>query len=268
MYIDLHVHTKRCHHAEGDLEDYIKEAIKNKIKIIGFSEHAPLPFDLDKRLSLEEAKKYVQDVENLKIKYEGQIKILCGFEVDYLEQFEDQIREFVESINTDFFLGSIHFINKNNKIAKIWDYKEVFNNKNIQEEYFNSMIKAIETGLFDSISHPDLIFRSGLTEENLKQQFNKIFKILSKNNVNYEINCSGFFKTKYSNKKDKMTPGGFLSKLNILEASKLGVRFTIGSDAHKIQDLGKGIDKMLDFARENKLLIDCFEKGRRINIIK
>lgn len=268
MCIDLHVHTKRCHHAEGDLEDYVKEAIKNKIKIIGFSEHAPLPFDLNKRLSLKEAKRYVQDIENLKIRYKGQIKILCGFEVDYLKQFEDQIREFVESIEADFFLGGIHFINKNDKIVEIWNYKEVFNNKDIQEEYFNSMIKAIETGLFNSISHPDLIFRSGLTEENLKQQFNKIFKILSKNNVNYEINCSGLFKTQYSNDKNEMINKGFLSKLNLIEASKLGVRFTIGSDCHKIQDLGKGIDEMLYFAKANKLLIDYFEEGRRIDLIK
>jgi len=35
MLIDTHIHTKRCHHAEGDLEDYIIEAIKKGIKIIG-----------------------------------------------------------------------------------------------------------------------------------------------------------------------------------------------------------------------------------------
>lgn len=264
----MHIHTKRCHHAEGDLEDYIGEAIKNKIKIIGFSEHAPLPINLEKRLSLKEAEKYVRDIDDLKIKYAQQIKILCGFEVDYLEQFEYQIREFVKSIKADFFLGGIHFINKNNKITEIWDYNEIFNDKNIQEEYFNSMIKAIKTGLFNSISHPDLIFRSGLAEKDLMPQFRRIFKTLLKNNVDYEINCSGLFKDKYSDDRGCMVEGRFLNKSNLFEASKLGVRFTIGSDAHKTQDLGKGIDKMLKFARENELLIDYFENGGRINITK
>ena len=44
MLIDAHVHTKRCHHAENDLEDYIKEAIKTCIKVIGFSEILPVIF--------------------------------------------------------------------------------------------------------------------------------------------------------------------------------------------------------------------------------
>ena len=99
-------------------------------------------------------------------------------------------------------------------------------------------------------------------------QFDRIFKTLSKNNVNYEINCSELFKDKYSHDREDMISRGFLSKSTLIEASKLGVRFTIGSDAHKISDLGKGINKMLNFAKKKGLLIDYFENGRRINVIK
>ncbi len=261
MILDIHIHTKRCHHAEGDLEDYVKEAIKKRIKIIGFSEHAPLDFDQDKRLSEEEVKTYIKDIRELKLKYKGQIKILCGFEVDYVESKEREIKNFIKKTNADYYLGSIHFIPLNGKTYSVWDYKRMFHDKELQEEYFKLMIKAIRSKLFNSISHPDLILRSGINEEKLEKEFIKVFDELKINDVGYEINCSGLFKRKYNQRDEIMNEEGFLSKNYLLIASGMGTWFTIGSDAHKLSELAQGIEEMINYSSRNNLKVYYFEKN-------
>jgi len=208
----------------------------------------------------------LQDINILKIKYKNKIKILSGFEIDYIEGYETQIKNFIDKTNADFYLGSIHFIPLNEKMFTIWDYKEIQHNKRLHQEYFRLMTKAIKTKLFNSISHPDLIFRAGFNENTFRNDFEQIFKELVKNNVCYEINCSGIFKTKYSPKTDTMDVGGFFNEKNLCEASKLGVQFTIGSDAHKIKDCGKGIKELTELAKINKLEVVFFKNSKKQKI--
>ena len=40
---NYHSHVALCGHAEGTVEDYVKEAIKHNFEEIGISDHAPIP---------------------------------------------------------------------------------------------------------------------------------------------------------------------------------------------------------------------------------
>ena len=42
MIANYHTHTFRCHHAKGEDEDYVLAAIANGVRILGFSDHAPM----------------------------------------------------------------------------------------------------------------------------------------------------------------------------------------------------------------------------------
>ena len=44
MYANFHTHTYLCRHASGEPEEYVKTAIKNGLKVLGFSDHVPYPF--------------------------------------------------------------------------------------------------------------------------------------------------------------------------------------------------------------------------------
>jgi len=41
MIIDLHTHNKRCGHASGEIEDYIKYAISKNLDVIEITDHMP-----------------------------------------------------------------------------------------------------------------------------------------------------------------------------------------------------------------------------------
>ena len=45
MLANYHTHTARCHHASGSEREYIEAAIAGGMKILGFSDHAPLVVD-------------------------------------------------------------------------------------------------------------------------------------------------------------------------------------------------------------------------------
>ena len=64
--IDCHIHTHRSHHGKGDLEEFVAAALDLKLKVIGFSEHAPFICDPNHRITEEEALKYLADVRALK----------------------------------------------------------------------------------------------------------------------------------------------------------------------------------------------------------
>ena len=47
MYANYHTHTFRCHHANGTEREYIEQAIERGLHTLGFSDHAPMPFEGD-----------------------------------------------------------------------------------------------------------------------------------------------------------------------------------------------------------------------------
>ena len=42
-----HTHTKRCRHAVGEDEEYVKAAIAAGVEILGFADHAPMIYPGD-----------------------------------------------------------------------------------------------------------------------------------------------------------------------------------------------------------------------------
>ena len=44
MIANYHTHTWRCLHAAGTEREYVENAIKGGYKILGFSDHTPMPY--------------------------------------------------------------------------------------------------------------------------------------------------------------------------------------------------------------------------------
>ena len=77
---NLHTHTTRCFHAVGSDEEYVLAAIKNGIKILGFSDHCPMDqYTVYKdRMKLAELDEYIASIRHLKEKYKDQIQMKIG----------------------------------------------------------------------------------------------------------------------------------------------------------------------------------------------
>ena len=85
--VNLHTHSYYCRHGEGEIKDYVSVARKKGLlKVLGFSEHAPLP---DKklyygtRMEYSDLDRYERDVRLSG--EEGGIKVLLGAECDWIK---------------------------------------------------------------------------------------------------------------------------------------------------------------------------------------
>ena len=75
--MDYHTHNRRCGHALGEIEDYVKLAINKNFSEIGITDHFPLKAIIDdpqlkdiiKRASMgvEEFPNYIEEIKRLKM---------------------------------------------------------------------------------------------------------------------------------------------------------------------------------------------------------
>ena len=185
---DGHVHSPYCPHGTNDsLELYVEAAIKLRLKEITFTEHMPLPPNfMDPEFlkscapTLDNAEKYLEDIDCIKAKYKHELKINTGFEVDYIEGYEKNIKELLNkygNIIEDSIL-SVHFIKFEDEYYCVDVSPEEFGKiveilgsvNNVYDKYYETLLKAIKAdlGAFKPkrIGHPTLI---------------RIFKILCTN---------------------------------------------------------------------------------------
>jgi histidinol-phosphatase (PHP family) len=254
MIADIHNHTKLCNHAIGEIEEYIQKAIEKKVKHFGFSDHAPMEFDKEYRMSFDDMKKYENSISTLKEKYKDDIEILLGYEVDFLPNYMD---ERVLKANVDYLIGSVHFLNgwgfdnpkfigeyKNKDIDKIW------------QDYFDTIKELAKSGLFDIVGHIDLIkvFKY-LPKKEVKLIAKDAIKEIKKSNLVVELNMAGY----------KKPINELYPSYDILEMIKeYDIPITFGSDAHKPDEVCRYEDRLKEVLSNfsfNKCAI--FEKRDR-----
>ncbi len=240
MRIDLHNHTTRCNHAEGTVDEYIQRAIELGIDIYGFSEHAPMDFDPEYRLRFEEMDAYTSDILRAKEHYQAQIKILLGYEVDYLPGHMDKR---ILNANIDYLIGSVHFIDK-------WGFDNPefiggYKDRDIDEiwqAYFEATEAMANTGYFDIVGHLDLIkvFKF-LPTKDVRLLAKKALKAIKKSNMVLEINTAGL---------RKPIKEIYPSSLLLEEAYSLNIPITFGSDAHAVEQVGFAYDEAVTLAKD------------------
>lgn len=240
MKTNYHTHIYRCGHAEGDVEDYVLEAIKNGYKAIGISDHGPLPDYLFDRMSMDEKNEYLKSVLLARAEYRGEIDIFAGMELEYFPEFND----YYEKLSTEFdylVLGAHCFI-KNQKRYSCWEVRT----KEDLDAFLSQILTAMESGYFAFIAHPD-IFTTGYPtwDEDTIHAAESICKKAIELDIPLEFNANGIRRGL------KETPAGPRYNYPRQEfweiAKEHGVKVLINSDCHKVEELD---DKSMQLARK------------------
>ncbi|ASM38805.1 MAG: histidinol-phosphatase [Campylobacter sputorum] len=258
MIADLHNHTVLCNHAKDSMEEYILQAIKNKTKFFGFSDHAPMKFDEEYRMKFEDMKKYEQDVLKLKDIFKDKIDILLGYEVDFLPNF---MQDCVLQSKCDYLIGSVHFLDS-------WgfdnpEYIGEYKNKNIDEiyeKYFLSIENMAKSGLFDIVGHIDLIkvFNFKPTKD-IKILSQNALKAIKKADMVVELNLSGYRKPV-----NELYPSDEILK----QMAELDIPITFGSDAHAKNQVGLNSERAVAKAKKFGYTKAAIFKNRDRNFVE
>lgn len=170
MIANYHTHTWRCNHAIGREEEYVQNAIERKFEILGFSDHTPYCFPNGYyshfRMRQDQLPDYCNTVRRLQKKFENQIQIPLGVEVEYYPAFFPNLLSALQDAGIDYMLLGQHFIG--NEINEHYSGKATADNS-ILKRYCEQSMDAMQTGLFTYFAHPDLIHFHGDQGEYRKQ---------------------------------------------------------------------------------------------------
>jgi len=226
--IDYHTHSILSD-GKDSYEDMIRIAITKGLDEIGFSDHVCLkPVNWAVRLS--DIPVMSQQILDLKFKYEDQIKIKFGIEVDYFPGRENEINELIESIPVDYVIGSIHFIGDWNFDTDQSLYGK-WSNDRLYEKYFHLVQQAAISGLFDIIGHIDIIKKFRIyPETNQDKLFDDTIQIIKAQDLVIELNTGGLDRPCA-----EYTPGPKLLEM----CFKHHVPVTLSSDAHQAVQIAR-----------------------------
>ena len=230
--VNLHTHSCFCNHAVGSVEDYLKAADDNHLKVLGFTEHCPVPGDsLFWNMKMKDLAGYVNSVKAAK-ETSQKIKIFLGAECDYEPILENFYRdEFLGKLGFDYLIGSIHMY---------FDLEEreecsVSRSKNFTmylSDYVGRYCRALESDLFLFGCHPDL-FRASYHpwDENAKAASKDIIQCAIDLNIPLEINGAGLRKPLIETSDGQRHM--YSTDEFFIMAKEMGAKLCSSSDAHK-----------------------------------
>lgn len=235
--IDYHTHTIFSPDAKSHPEEHIKQAIKEGLDEICFTDHNDFgvsggEWELD-------ADEYFKVLLPLKEKYKDQIKVKIGVEIGLDMKTKHLAEKLTANYPFDFVIGSIHSIDM---IDIALDNYFVGKSKHDAHlAYFNAMKECVrEFDCFDVLGHLDYVRRYGPYEnkdveyEKYQDIIDEVYKTLIRKGKGIEINLSGF----------KQFDEGLPNYNQVKRYYDLGGRIlTMGTDSHIFSDVARNLDK-------------------------
>lgn len=245
MIYNYHTHTYRCHHATGTEEEYIKRAIENGIKYMGFSDHIPLKFpngnESHYRVFECDGKNYCDTVRNLREKYSDKIEISIGFEMEYYPKYFDMMLKNAIEYGGEYLILGQHF-----DVSEDTYGTHVFiptDDVDILKRYVKAVVEGINKKVFTYVAHPDLIDFKGDIKI-YREETRKICVAARELNTPLEINLLGI-------RENRCYPNDVFWEIAGEEKSPV----TFGFDSHDALAAydGESIDKAKELVKKYNL---------------
>ncbi len=218
MFSDYHTHTLYSNHGKGHPVEMAAVAVERGMLALGFSEHFPLPVDCAEptggtaNMHWDQIELYIQEVREAQATWGHKIKLLLGYEVDYLPQYHAEMQAALKAYPADYHVGSIHTVDHFRSDHENWmiDYTEASFEEGLSE---NGGIAAVYTRYYALIrefarqhdhkivGHLDLIKKFNVdnryfdgTSEHYLSQVEATLDVLKATGKIVEVNTAGLFK--------------------------------------------------------------------------
>ena len=241
---DLHIHTPFCGHAKGETEDYVLAARELGLPEMGFADHMPLLHMEDPTLTMsrDDLPLYVEKINELQAAHPD-FPIRLGIEADYIITHLEELAGILAGYRFDYIYGSVHFIGGWGIDQSRFKYEfEKRDINEVYEAYFGLVMDAARTGLFDVMTHLDVVKKYGhRPTRDLSELYHEVGRTLAKSNVAIELNSSGL----------RRPVGEIYPSLEILKIMhQYGVPITFGSDSHRPAEVGYEFGSLFKLARD------------------
>tara|TARA_R110000850_G_scaffold66959_30_gene148653 strand:- start:1626 stop:2465 length:840 start_codon:yes stop_codon:yes gene_type:complete len=258
LFFDSHMHTPLCKHAEGHPVEYMEQGVERGLAGIIMTCHSPMPdrFSHRVRMAPEQFNEYLAIVGEARDAAPDDFEVRLGMESDFFPGMEEWLRELHDKADFDYILGSVHW--------HIPEYLDTFwqgDPNAFRCQYFEHLAESAETGLFDSLAHPDLIKNASPEDWNftlMRPHIEAALDRIAKTGVAMEINTSGIHKAY-----PEMNPGPEMLAL----MAKRDIPVVIGSDSHTPGRVAENFTLALDhLSAAGYSDVSVFRQRRRSDI--
>ena len=257
------MHTPLCGHAVGESIKYAQVAAEKGIDLIAITCHAPMKWAAfgqeGIRMREDELDAYVALVqETAEAAKPLGVEVLCGIEAEVfpVEEHMESMDEMLSAHKWDFVLGSLH-AQCQSYLSWLSDHKVKSDAMRI-DSYFRHLTDGVQSGRYDSMSHPDVIRTYGVVREfhpaDHEEVIRGFLQAVVDEDICMEVNTSGLTKGAYEVHPDPL----------ILDwAAEMGVQLTIGSDSHQPTSVGRYFNWVQPMLREKGFTDLHYFRGRQ-----
>lgn len=254
--VDLHLHLENYEYTPQSIAQFLLHGSERGISEFGFSEHShhfkqfkDMYFrnaildesdigEFQQRWLNQGKKSFIYDlddyVELIETEKSKGHPIKLGIEVCYFPGEEEFLKNLLAKYPFDYIIGSVHWLNgwAFDMKAELWQGKDV---DAVFSQYLDHFVQSIESRLFQTVAHPFSCQVFGAEPKNFDwdQAFLKIALAAKANQVAIEMNSGLAYRYPFK----RITPPIGL----LLKGSQLACDFSLGSDAHKAEDCGRGL---------------------------
>jgi histidinol-phosphatase (PHP family) len=238
LLYESHCHTWLCKHAYGEPEEYVEVARERNLKGITFTCHCPLPDGNSAHVRMEPGQ-YGDYLAMIAAARAEDIDVRTGIESDYYPGVEPWLEELHARVPLSHVLGSVHY--------QLGDYRKRYYTGDVlayQKLYYEHLAMSAETGLFDTLAHPDLVKNESPAQWDFARVKDDVCRALDRiaaTGVAMELNTSGMFKNIA-----EMNPS--LAQLKLMR--ERGIPVVLGADAHVPERVGDGFVEGLGILAE------------------
>ncbi len=222
MIANYHTHTKLCHHAAGEMREYVEHAIEGGIKILGFSDHAPQFYKNGHvsgcRMLPSEAEGYLREIRRLGEEYKSDITLYSGFEAEYYPAVFGDLQRFCRDSGVDYLIMGQHWIDDECTGAFMFS---PFEDEGLLAHFVDQVLEGLSTGSYTYLAHPDMANFVGDPAVR-RRELTRLCKGVKALGLPVEVNMLGYV--------DKRP---YPTELFFRIAAEVGNDVVVGCDAHR-----------------------------------
>ena len=258
--LDSHLHTVRSPDANAMLDAYCLLAVERGIAELAITDHV----DFDPTMPAYGFSSYLdreRDVREAAERWADRgLAIRFGIEVTYERRFETEIRGWLARHPHDYVIGSVHISEVSPyKASNVAAFVAGRRLPEIVEPYFDDVIGAARSGLFDTIGHMDFVKRY-LVPHVLPAQlaaapelYDPVLRAMVEGGTALEVNASGLRQLA----RETYPAPAIVSRYRELG----GQHVTVGSDAHRTEWFAYGLAEAYRHAADAGFEALAFRRG-------
>lgn len=238
--LDAHLHTVRSPDANAMLDAYCALAVERGLAELAITDHV----DFDPSMPAYGFASFAdreRDVRQAAERWAAHgLAIRFGVEVTYERSYEDDIRGWLHHHPHDYVIGSVHISAESPyKASNVASFVAGRSLPDIVAPYFDEVLGAARSGLFDTIGHMDFMKRylvphvlpSDLAAA--PELYEPVLHALVESGTALEVNVSGL---------RQLPRETYPSAAIVARYRQLGGRHVVvGSDAHRVEWFGYGL---------------------------